>query len=280
MYGIFGLAGIVFYYWCKSRRRKRNDLDNDYKEEIEQTAAKIASSQREEIVTHLKMHIAGMIIDSLAKLSHNLHTKYNSMQSFVGNLKVWYKEETEMLEMEPLTRDPFLSLISNDCLDQYFQTKRDAITENMHLYSMFRHEYDVSESQIIKFKNQLKDSLIKILFDEVENFSVYSHVMGDVEYPYVNRDFTDIDDLLKKMDKKSLPFVSKVATVASAQAMNTYSKMLYMCANLSEERIRWTELCNNNFQYSPLLIYSESPYKLTLFQLMGMTSSELSLLQH
>lgn len=279
VYVVLGLSGIVFRFWCRSRIRKRNDLDNDYKTELEQTASEIAMSQREEVVTHLKMHVAGMIIDSLAKLFHDLHTKYSSMQSFLGNIKVWYKEETEMPEMMPLVRNPFLSLISNDCLDKYFQSKCDAITENLRLCSMFRNKYDVNENQIIKFKNQLKDTLIEILFNETEDFSVYNHVMGDIEYPYVNREYTDIDSLLRKMDQKSLPFVSKVATVVSTQEMNTYCKLLYMCADLNEERIRWTELCDNNFQYPPLLVRSESPYKLTIFQLMGLSLSELALLK-
>ena len=169
VYGLSVLGSLVFALWSKQRKHKRVDLDEDYKHRLARITDEIAKRSREIDIIHIKTHVAGMIIDSLSKLSKNLHTKYNGMKSYVGNLKVWRAEEEDSVKIEPMDREPFLSLISNPCLDSYFEEQKDSITKDIRLYSMFKNQYNISEDQIIKFKNTLKDTLIKALWSRLED---------------------------------------------------------------------------------------------------------------
>lgn len=277
-YAIVAIGSIFFWLVMRRRVRERKDIDMDYKDRLKQVASDISSRQREKEITHLKSHLAGMIIDSLYKLNRNLHTKYNGMRSYVGNLKVWREQENQSLNMTPLVREPFLSLISNETLDAYFETKKEEITENIALCKMFKDKYKVEEAEIVKFKNSLKATLVKMLFSAVDDFSIFKYVTKNAVYPYVDRDYNDIDSLLRQMDNKSNPFVRFNPTVADAGGMNTYCKMMFLRTDADDDRKKWEDACSRDFGNAPVLHATESPYKVTLLQLKAVSTEEISIL--
>lgn len=279
VYGIVLIGSLLFALWSKQRKHKRVDLDEDYKHRLDRITDEITKRNRAIDIIHIKTHVAGMIIDSLSKLSKNLHTKYNGMKSYVGNLKVWRAEEEESVKIEPMNREPFLSLISNHCLDSYFEEQKDSITKEIRLSSMFKNQYNISEDQIIKFKNTLKDTLIRALWSRLEGFSIYKHVVGEETYPYVDRRYTNVNELLQQMDKKSDAFVRKESVIESRDSRNTNCKLLFLSASLESERSKWNELCKHNFQHEPTLCTTNTDDKITLLQIVGMSTDEISLLK-
>ena len=218
-----------------------------------------------------------MIIDSLAKLFHNLHSKYNGMRSYVGNLKEWREEETER-NMKDDVRDPFLSLVSNKCLDHYFDLCKDKITERIRLYRMFKNTYKVEEEEVVRFKNNLKETLVRELFAKLDNFSIYQHIVGESRYDYVERDYTNLDTLLQQMDKKSNHFVRTNSTISTAAAQNASCKLLFIDTAFEDNRTTWDSICNKNFQNSPKLCKDSSQYKITLLQLNALETKEIAIL--
>lgn len=279
VYGIAAMGILLYVLWSKQRKHKRVDLDEDYKHRLDRITDEITKRKKEIDIIHIKTHVAGMIIDSLSKLSKNLQTKYNGMKSYVGNLKVWRAEEEESVKIEPMNREPFLSLISNSCLDSYFDGQKDSITQEIRLSSMFKNQYNIGEEQIVKFKNALKETLIKALWTRLDGFSIYKHVVGEEKYPYVDRRYTDVNDLLQQMDKKSDAFVRKEAVIESRDARNTNCKLLFLSASLESERSKWNELCKHNFQHEPTLCSTNTDDKITLLQIVGMSADEISLLK-
>ena len=279
VYGIVLIGSLLFALWSKQRKHKRVDLDEDYKHRLDRITDEITKRKREIDIIHLKTHVAGMIIDSLSKLSKNLHTKYNGMKSYVGNLKVWRAEEEESVKIEPMNREPFLSLISNPCLDLYFEEQKDSITQEIRLSSMFKDQYNISEDQIVKFKNTLKETLINALWSRLKGFSIYKHVVGEEKYPYVDSRYTDVNELLQQMDKKSDAFVRKEPVIESRDSRNTNCKLLFLSASLESERSKWNELCKHNFQHEPTLCATNTDDKITLLQIVGMSTDEISLLK-
>lgn len=279
VYGLSALGVLLFILWSKQRNHKRVDLDEDYKHRLDRITDEITRRNKEIEIIHIKTHVAGMIIDSLSKLSKNLQTKYNGMKSYVGNLKVWRAEEEESVKIEPMNREPFLSLISNSCLDSYFEGQKDNITQEIRLSSMFKNQYNIGEEQIVKFKNTLKATLIKALWTRLEGFSIYKHVVGEEKYSYVDRRYTDVNELLQQMDKKSDAFVRKEAVIESRDARNTNCKLLFLSASLESERAKWNELCKHNFQHEPTLCSTNTDDKITLLQIVGMSTDEISLLK-
>ena len=280
IYGFVALASITFWLVMRHRKRERQDMDLDYKKQLERLSQEISKREREKEVTHLKTHLAGMIIDSLYKLSRNLHTKYNGLRSYVGNLKVWRDQENESLKMSPLSRDPFLTLISNPCLDAFFEQNKDKLTKDLELSRMFRDKYNVREEEVVKFKNNLKKRLVKMLFKAIEDFSIFKYVTGAAQYPYVSGDFMDIDSLLRQMDYKSTPFVRLNPAPSQVDEINTHCKMMFLYTEHDNDRQLWDEACSRNFSNAPLCHKTDSPFKISLLQLKGVAPSELTILNN
>lgn len=278
IYGIVALASVAFWLVMRHRKRQRQDMDLDYKSQLEKMSQEISKREREKEITHLKTHLAGMIIDSLYKLGRNLHTKYNGMRSYVGNLKVWREQENESLKMTPLSRDPFLTLISNECLDKYFEDNKEQLTQGLELSKMFKDKYNVQEEEVVKFKNDLKKKLVSMLFKAIEDFSIFKYVTNTEDYPYVGRDYTDIDALLQQMDYKSTPFVRLNPVPAKKEGINTHCKMMFLYAEREQDRKTWEDACSRNFNNEPQSHMTDSPFKITLLQLKGVASDEVSIL--
>ncbi len=278
IYGLVAIASVAFWLIMRHRKRQRQDMDLDYQDQLKKLAQEISTRQREKEVTHLKTHLAGMIIDSLYKLGRNLHTKYNGMRSYVGNLKVWREQENESLKMTPISRDPFLTLISNECLDKYFEDNKEKLTEGLELSRMFKDKYNVKEEEVVKFKNELKKKLVAMLFGAIEDFSIFKYVTKTEDYPYVGHEFTDIDSLLQQMDYKSTPFVRLNPAPAKAEGINTHCKMMFLYTEHEQDRKTWEDACNRDFNNAPQIHTTPSPYKITLLQLKGVAQEEVSIL--
>lgn len=278
IYGFVALASVAFWLIMRHRKHLRQEMDLGYKSQLEHLAQDISTRQREKEITHLKTHLAGMIIDSLYKLGRNLHTKYNGMRSYVGNLKVWREQENESLKMTPLCKDPFLTLISNECLDKYFDDNKEKLTEGLELSKMFKDKYNVKETEVVKFKNELKKKLVKMLFNAIDGFSIFKYVTKTEDYPYVGREFTDIDTLLQQMDYKSTPFVRLNPAPTKAEGINTHCKMMFLYTEREQDRKIWEDAYSLNFNNAPQIHTTPSPFKITLLQLKGVAQEEVSIL--
>ena len=276
-YGLYALNILFFCLWNWRRHHGFVTLNEDYINSITQEEENAQRLSQQLEIIKLKSHVAGMIIDSLAKLFHNLHSKYNGMRSYVGNLKEWREEETER-NMKDDVRDPFLSLVSNKCLDHYFDLCKDKITERIRLYRMFKNTYKVEEEEVVRFKNNLKETLVRELFAKLDNFSIYQHIVGESRFDYVERDYTNLDTLLQQMDKKSNHFVRTNSTISTAAAQNASCKLLFIDTAFEDNRTTWDSICNKNFQNSPKLCKDSSQYKITLLQLNALEIKEIAIL--
>lgn len=278
-YGGWTLLTVLFILWKWQRRRLRIDLDADYKNQIEVIERQIIKLTERAEITRLKSHIAGMIIDSLYRLQNNLHSKYNGMHSYIGNLSVWRNEEDTSIRMSDCVREPFLSLISNRCLEEYFLTCKDEITKPIKLYELFRESYQVEEKEIIRFKNKLKNTLVDELFAKLNNFSVYKQISGNENYPYAVSDMNDINTLLQQMDHKSTYFLRTISTIDSAAAQNTHCKLLFVDADVETTRQEWKQIYSKNFTIQPTRFQSDSHFRLSLLQMVGLAYNEISILK-
>lgn len=278
IYGFAALSGVAFWLIMRQRKHQRQKMDLDYKDQLEHIAREISKRRREKETTHLKTHLAGMIIDSFYKLGRDLHTKYSGMRSYVGNLKVWREQENESLKMTPLSRNPFLTLISNQCLDKYFEENKEKLTGGMELSTMFKDKYSVHEDEVVKFKNELKHKLVKMLFGAIDGFSIFKYVTGTEKYPYVDRKYTDVDALLRQMDYKSTPFVRLNPAPTLAESINTHCKMMFLYTEQEQDRKTWEDVCSRNFNEAPQIHATQSPFKITLLQLKGVAQTEVSIL--
>ena len=173
---------------------------------------------------------------------------------------------------------PFLTLISNECLDKYFDDNKEKLTEGLELSKMFKDKYNVKETEVVKFKNELKKKLVKMLFKAIDGFSIFKYVTKTEDYPYVGREFTDIDTLLRQMDYKSTPFVRLNPAPTKAEGINTHCKMMFLYTEREQDRKTWEDACSLNFNNAPQIHTTPSPFKITLLQLKGVAQDEVSIL--
>ena len=268
---------IPLLYFMLHRNKVKQDISLEYFRLINECAMKIADLKKEREETKLKMHIAGRILDNITNLISHLRERYDSMKSYLDNLKVWRKENLKIQNMQPVNRHPFMSLIDNRCLDEYFAKHSDELTDSTRLYRLFCSEnYTVSEAQILLAKKQIKQTLAKELLSKVDDFSIYDHVTGAKSFEYVSREHVEINNLLQTMNSNSKIFVR------TSQRMNNEAKckLLFRAAPGNDGYRDWDNSVQENFQLDdkPTSQNLSSQYKIFIIRLEGLTENEVVLL--
>ena len=274
---IVSITPVVLSYIF--HRRVRREIDLGYKDKITQIANNIDLREIEHSLLPIKMETAGMILDKLTRLISNLNSKYYNMRSYVDNLRVWRKENAEAVNMQPVNRQPFMSLIKNECLDVYFNKHKEDLTSDIRLYKLFRDNYSVDEQQVTTFKRNLKERLAKSLWSKVTDFSVYDHVTGARKFEYVDSEYVNIGQLLKMVDDNSEIFINTTMRMYGSNSQYANCKLLLRSApGLNGER-NWDNNVQSYFSTKPQMFDLSSDYKIVVIRLEGLSPDELDILQ-
>ena len=104
--GCLLLSGFLSLYF-PYRKHYRKKLEQELMEQVTNIANQHHKLQEQQDTLHLELHLAGMVIDRLATLQGTLMQRYQSLKSYVGNLSVWYDEESKncLLYTSPSPRD-------------------------------------------------------------------------------------------------------------------------------------------------------------------------------
>ncbi len=273
--GFCALVTIVLLMWLAVWNHNFKQLDRNLKEEIEDVSQDAADISRRMTVAHLKMHMAGMVVDKQSMMQNQLKSKYYAMKSYVGNLRVWYDEEIEKIKEVPeLSRMPFISLLSNDVLDAYFDRNKDKLTEGIKLSEMFKTSYSNSDESIIRFKNAFKQSIVDELFKSLNGFSIYEYTTGNQSYAYLSSTRRTIGEMMAQMDMRSQVFIRDYC-----QANDSQKSLLFVDARQLEMQQELQDTCNNHFTNPPLLAHINSPFKLILFKVDSLDVENIAILK-
>lgn len=276
VYGILSVLAVIWLFvWTPFRRIRKKRIGEDYDDMIEDTTLSIKNREIQLDQLRLRFHLAGAIVEKLTVFKQNLLNKFHSMNSFSDNIREWYYEEKEKVTDLTVAREPFISILNSKCLNSFFVSHAEKITQHMRLYNLFKDRYAVSDAAIVEFKYKLKDSVVHMMFDTLEDFTVYRYVSGDRDYEYLDKSRQGISDLLKVMDFKSEPFVRMGTIVAKRGYNDTFVKMLFLNADIQASRDTWDRLLASNFQDEPMLGVLDSPFKITLIQVRGVAESDL-----
>lgn len=277
VYGILSIVVLVWIFiWTPYRRIHKRRLGEMYDDMIQDVTMAIKSRETNLDQLRLRFHLAGTIVDRLMSLKHNLLSKFHSMVSFTKNLVEWHKWETDCVMDVTTSRDPFISMLNADCLKTYFTSNVERITKDIRLYNLFKEGYALSDEAIIAFKYKLKDTVVDLLLASLDDFTVYSYISGEEDYPYLDKTRQGISELLKIMDFKSEPFIRMGTVVAKRGYNKTFVKILFLNTNIQASRDTWDKLLSSNFQEEPMLGVLDLPFKMTLVQLRGVSQEELT----
>lgn len=253
----------IIGYWSFKRHHYRV-LKNEMEECAQQKAANLNKKKIECNSIQLRLYIAGMIIDRLNVLQKELHDKYTLMKSYVGNLSIWYDEEQRKIQdMEPLSKEPFLPLLNNKILENYFENNGEYLTEGLYLYE-FLNKYELSEKGIKEYKTDIKKKLIQILNKPLNEFKLLAYIQNDNLYLYLDKTYSDITTLLPLLERKGGYFLQ--TRITEIDRINDVSKCLFINQETQNERNRWNQEFPKFFQKRPNTETISSPYKLVVLQ--------------
>lgn len=270
--GVFGLITIIllfYWWWADSQRRK---LEIDYEEMSAELSERMRKFENQANEQKMKMHVAGMVIDKLLTLKASIDKTYQGMKAYVGNLATWYNEEQKELDvMEPLVKDPFIPLLSNKQLCQYFDDNKDEMTKDMHLYEYFK-GFNLDDDAIIAYKRNLKKQVLVHIEALLNDFTVFRHIFETRNYPYLDKEYASAKNLLPVLDTKSVPFCQ----VRKTAVMKPQARFLFIHTDAGEQQA-WNAAYPQHFTNTPISENIVSVYKIVGLRLQNLTVDEVIL---
>lgn len=270
--GIFGVVTVllIFYWWWADSQRRR--LEIEYEEMSAELSEKMRNLQNQANEQKMKMHVAGMVIDRLLTLKASIDKTYQGMKAYIGNLSTWYKEEQKGLDvMEPLVKDPFIPLLSNNQLNKYFEENKDEITKGMHLYEYFK-EFHLNDEAIIAYKRKLKQRVLVNIMALLNEFTVFRHIFETRDYPYLDKEYASAQNLLPVLDTKSVPFCQ----VRKTAIIKPQARFLFIHTD-AEEQQAWNKAYPQYFNTTPISENIVSVYKIIGLRVQNLTIDEVIL---
>ena len=270
--GLFGVVVVIlmFYWWWADSQRRR--LEIEYEEMTADLSEKMRRLQNQAIEQKMRMHVAGMVIDKLLILKASIDKTYQGMKAYVGNLATWYKEEQKGLDvMEPLVKDPFIPLLSNNQLNNYFEENKDEITDGMHLYEYFK-GFQLDDDSIIAYKRKLKQNVLVHIENLLDDFTVFRHIFETKNYPYLDKEYASAKNLLPILDTKSVPFCQ----IRKTAVIKPQARFLFIHTD-AEELHAWNDTYPQYFNTTPISENIVSVSKIIGLRIQNLTIDEVIL---
>lgn len=215
LYIVTVLSFIVSWaLWHNYKTHIRN-LNDDLDEAIERCAQNKKKLEKELDEKALNSRIAGYFIDHFLKLRKTMTGVYNAFDGYLGNLRVWYDSECDNVKsMTVKGKIPFIPLLSTSKLDEFFERKKEDITNGLNLYDYFDNasldfsSKEKAEKAIVSWKNHIKIKTKEWLLDYISDFSILEYMLKEKSYDYLE-ETTDNQHktILGKLENESKVFL-------------------------------------------------------------------------
>jgi hypothetical protein len=216
-----------------------------------------------------------MIVDRLLDLQTRLNNRYSAMRSYLANLKQWQEEQEQLVkEMDAEQRYPFIPLLSNKKLDEYFEDQKEEITEGINLYDYFR-GYELNEEYIVKYKQQLTDAVKQLLEKQTASFSILKYVMGETQYPYIDNSYANLVTLLPKMSKRADIFLQFNQLKDPTEVL----QVLFIHLETEDDIKQWNSQYPRHFHSKPSSVQICNKSSLALLRLRHLSLNDIALMR-
>ena len=271
---IVSVITCIIYNSMRSINKKL--LKKEQKETISDYTSRIYNIEKEIELIEIKHHLAGEILERLFNLEDELKNRYHIIESYLGNLKIWRKEELEKRQnMTDVSKEPFTSIIKNEVLDYYFDEHKDSIIKNTSLTD-FITQYKLNEEEIVTFKKNLKEGIITTLLEATEDFTMLDYTLNKKQYSYLSNQEENIIDILPVIDKKSNVFVQlnlKIDTLPP-------HKLIAVFAQTDDMKKEWEAHYDKAFSNKPQEVYINNPLKLIVANIKDIELGEVLIAQN
>ena len=200
--GVIGLVlaigvGAYSYNWRKFRQ--------DLRDEILNLANQITQLQQKKIDQKIDTHIYGTILRETENYRLDLLYKYQTLKKYNRAWRDLYKNiQIELKNMTPTVPYPFLSVMENNLLEQYYTNWKDKMIDYLCLKSFYN---DFSEgnnlNQILHNNLSLNNSIIRGLKD----FSMKEYITRkNLEKWQFLPSTSEMGEVIQNLDARAIPF--------------------------------------------------------------------------
>jgi C1A family cysteine protease len=266
---------IVLSLYYPYRRKGLQNLEEEYEAKAQHVNLEVSRKSEEQNLKHLRLHIDGMIIDRLLDLQTRLNNRYSAMKSYLGNLRQWREEQEQLVKvMDAEQRYPFIPLLSNKQLDEYFESQKEKITAGVNLYDYFRN-YELNEEYIVQYKQQLTNVVKQLLEKQISSFSILRYVTGEEQYDYIDNSYANLHTLLPMMSQRADTFLQFNQLKEPTDCHQT----LFIHLDTEEEIKLWNSLYPPHFQLKPLSVEILNKSSLVLLRLKNLSLEDVTLMR-
>lgn len=258
---------IVFLRYIRAKR----EVEEEYEYQLHQLHKQIGSLKKEKSELSLKFYVAANFLSHIFDVHDSLECKSKVLESFIKNLNTWYGQEMKRVEeMSVDMQPPFIPILNNDVLNDFYKFHMKDLIGDTHLWTMIE-GYQVDEKSIRRFKAQLDDSVNQRLLDYLSDFSMYKYLACKAAYPYVNSEEQNKKKMLNELDARSDIFLmcNNVANIMPSQT--------FFINKNSEETRTWNEIITNVFLQTPMISGVESLFKVIMFNYAEISKEQIEL---
>lgn len=262
---------IAYHFVCRSNY---NALERELDHHRDKLAQEVEALRRELSAKHLKLHIAGMFIEKINRVQHQLDHKYKLLRGYVGNLVQWMADEQATLDqMQVREHNPFIPVLQNEALDRFFDEHQDQITESIRLYRLLD-SVGLSDDDVLRYKTQVRDDVARLLVNQMADFNMADYVLNVVRYPYLSSHPNDVALLLSRLHRQSDCFLQ----LHSDGRIDEDCLSCYVMLRTADQsrRQQWQSLYPRYFQQQPSDVSTfVSPLKLIELQVRHISPSQV-----
>ena len=249
------------------RLKKRKTLKETLQAICDRYNERVRNKEYELEESKLRMHLAGMILAGNSIVKLNLSQKHQFMQSFFTNLNTWHTLESGSLKtINNQAEAPFISVINNDTLDEYFKQQCDELTKNISFCNIFSHNYQLTKEGIASFQTTVKQIFCKELLISIRDFSLYDYFSTTDKKRFL--DTKSPKELLAELGNKSDVFIQH------SKSPNT-GKSIFIFTRNEAEKHNWQTISRPHLSGMPSLNKIESPLKVIMVQMEELAITDL-----
>ncbi len=270
---LLGLIAMGFWWYSYLKKRKAIRAEHaEINAELEEYEHQRTSGDGTNLGLYqdslnIRMFMPWLVIRRLSEYQDHLTQKYQVMVAYTNNLHEWYNvEKDKVATMSPETRTPFISLLSNEALDAFFDKHADDVTRGLRLSSLFHQGFGLEDKAIVEFQNNLKHRIIATLEDSLKDFTVYRYLTGKSKFEFTRKMDDTIDKMLTDLERKSAVYVRIGASANDFSAINSSTRLL-MSSDIEDDLSTWNEQFARNFTTPPFHLRIPSPFKLSFLQM-------------
>lgn len=175
------------------------------RDEIQEASKEIDRLKTEKEQLAIKVHVNGRIIQGVNGLKGELQSKLNKMKAFDANLiKMYKKAKKQLASMSPEVPYPFMAILSNDLLDNYYVFWKGKMISAVDVKSLLN-DYSVDDDfdEVINNNQDLESAVMRGLKD----FSMREYISRSNldKWQFLPQE-TNLSEVIPDFDSRGIPF--------------------------------------------------------------------------